>query len=62
MDEFGAELDGHGRVAVAMREYSASDPLASLEQYDVEPLFDELACGSEPGNAGSDDEDLGLGG
>jgi hypothetical protein len=58
MDELRAELDRDGCVAIAVGEYATADAFPSLEDDDVQPVFDELAGSGEPSRAGSDNEDF----
>ena len=58
-DPLGTELDDLA-VADRMVERPPADPLARLEHDHLAPRGGQLACRAEPGEAGADDDHLGL--
>jgi hypothetical protein len=58
--EFGAELDRYGRVAVAMGENPAANPIPCLENDNIDSLGHQLTGCGESGCSGAQDENVGL--
>ncbi len=59
MHEFGTEFDGVIQGGVVQRENASTDAVAGFQYLDVHSCSREIQRGSQAGDAGADDDDVG---